>query len=68
MVAEGHEQSAIRRPLEAIIVGAGSIIFYLEHQAGYVRQALELPRTSGAAAMEVRADVEAADRSALTRV
>ncbi|HET6548230.1 MAG TPA: NAD(P)/FAD-dependent oxidoreductase [Solirubrobacter sp.] len=37
----------------------GSIIFYLEAQARYVRQALELMR-SRAAALDVRADVEAA--------
>ncbi len=38
----------------------GSIVFYLETQAAYVRQALQQLRTRGAAALEVRADVEAA--------
>ena len=37
----------------------GSIIRYLEAQAGYVRQALELQRARGAA-LDVRAEVEAA--------
>ena len=35
----------------------GSIILYEEAQAGYIRQALERVRDSGAAAIEVRADV-----------
>jgi cation diffusion facilitator CzcD-associated flavoprotein CzcO len=38
----------------------GSIIVYLEAQAGYIRQALERVRATGAAAIEVRASVEAA--------
>jgi cation diffusion facilitator CzcD-associated flavoprotein CzcO len=38
----------------------GSIIFYEETQAGYIRQALEQVRMRGAAAIEVRAEVEAA--------
>jgi cation diffusion facilitator CzcD-associated flavoprotein CzcO len=38
----------------------GSIIFYLEQQAGYVRQALQAMRTRGASSVAVRADVEAA--------
>jgi cation diffusion facilitator CzcD-associated flavoprotein CzcO len=38
----------------------GSIIFYLEAQSAYLRQALERMRALGAAAVEVRADVEAA--------
>jgi cation diffusion facilitator CzcD-associated flavoprotein CzcO len=38
----------------------GSIIAYLEAQAGYIRQALALVRDRGAAAIEVRPDVEAA--------
>ena len=42
----------------------GSIIAYLEAQAGYIRQALELQRAVGAA-LEVRADVEAASDRAL---
>jgi cation diffusion facilitator CzcD-associated flavoprotein CzcO len=37
----------------------GSIIRYLEAQAGYIRQALELQQARGAA-LDVRADVEAA--------
>ncbi len=37
----------------------GSIIFYLEMQAAYIRQALHEVRESGAAAIEVRADAEA---------
>ncbi|MGQ0573717.1 MAG: flavin-containing monooxygenase [Pseudonocardia sp.] len=37
----------------------GSIIGYLEAQAGYLRQALQQVRARGAAAIEVRADVEA---------
>ena len=38
----------------------GSIITYLEAQAGYVRQALEHVRRRGAAAIDVRPEVEAA--------
>ena len=38
----------------------GSIIVYLEAQAAYLRQALEQVRSRGAAAIEVRAEVEAA--------
>jgi cation diffusion facilitator CzcD-associated flavoprotein CzcO len=37
----------------------GSIIVYLEAQAAYLRQALQHMRARGAAAVEVRADVEA---------
>jgi len=41
----------------------GSIIFYLEQQAAYVRQALAHTRAAGAAAIAVRRDVEeASDR------
>ena len=36
----------------------GSIIFYEEVQAAYMRQALEYVRDRGAAAIEVRPDVE----------
>jgi cation diffusion facilitator CzcD-associated flavoprotein CzcO len=43
----------------------GSIIFYLEAQASYIRQALEHVRARGARAIEVRADVEAASDRAL---
>jgi len=46
----------------------GSIIFYLECQATYIRQALELVRRDGAAAIEVKADIEAAsDRATQAR-
>jgi cation diffusion facilitator CzcD-associated flavoprotein CzcO len=46
----------------------GSIIVYLEAQARYIRQALERVRDRGAAAIEVRADVEAAsDRELQSR-
>ena len=38
----------------------GSIIFYLETQVAYVRQALQHVAARGAGAIEVRADVEAA--------
>jgi cation diffusion facilitator CzcD-associated flavoprotein CzcO len=38
----------------------GSIIFYLEMQTAYVRQALQQVAARGAGAIEVRADVEAA--------
>ena len=37
----------------------GSIIWYLEQQASYIRQALSHARSSGAAAVDVRPDVEA---------
>jgi cation diffusion facilitator CzcD-associated flavoprotein CzcO len=43
----------------------GSIIWYLEQQVRYVRQALELVRARGAAAIEVRREVEAAGDRAL---
>jgi cation diffusion facilitator CzcD-associated flavoprotein CzcO len=43
----------------------GSIIVYLEAQAGYIRQALEHLRRGGYAALDVRAEVEAASDSAL---
>jgi hypothetical protein len=43
----------------------GSIIFYHEAQAGYVRQAIEQLRNRPAGAIEVRADVEAANDRAL---
>jgi cation diffusion facilitator CzcD-associated flavoprotein CzcO len=43
----------------------GSIIWYLEQQVRYVRQALELVRSRGAVALEVRPDVEAASDTAL---
>ncbi len=46
----------------------GSIIFYLERQARYVRQALSLVRSCGAGAIEVRREVEAAsDRATQAR-
>jgi YD repeat-containing protein len=46
----------------------GSIIVYLEAQAAYIRQALELVRTSRAAAIDVRPEVEAAsDRAVQAR-
>jgi cation diffusion facilitator CzcD-associated flavoprotein CzcO len=46
----------------------GSIIFYEETQAAYIRQALEQVRSRGAAAIEVRASVEAAsDRELQSR-
>ena len=37
----------------------GSIIYYLECQASYLRQALQLARSAKAAAVMVRSDVEA---------
>jgi cation diffusion facilitator CzcD-associated flavoprotein CzcO len=37
----------------------GSIIVYLEAQAAYIRQAIELARSRGAAAIDVRPEVEA---------
>jgi hypothetical protein len=43
----------------------GSIIVYLEAQAAYIRQALQQLRIRGAAAIEVRAEVEAASDRAL---
>jgi cation diffusion facilitator CzcD-associated flavoprotein CzcO len=43
----------------------GSIIFYLETQAAYIRQALEQLRERRAGAIEVRAEVEAASDRAL---
>ena len=43
----------------------GSIITYLEAQAGYVRQALQLVRERGAGAIAVRPEVEAASDRAL---
>jgi cation diffusion facilitator CzcD-associated flavoprotein CzcO len=46
----------------------GSIIFYLELQAAYIRQALEHVRRGGFAALDVRAEVEAAsDRETQAR-
>jgi len=43
----------------------GSIIFYHELQAAYIRQALEALRARGAGAIEVRPEVEAASDRAL---
>jgi len=43
----------------------GSIIVYLEAQAAYIRQALEQLRDRGAAAIEVREEVEAASDRAV---
>jgi cation diffusion facilitator CzcD-associated flavoprotein CzcO len=43
----------------------GSIVFYLEAQSSYVRQALAELRRRGAGAIEVRPDVEAASDRAL---
>jgi hypothetical protein len=37
----------------------GSIIFYLERQARYLRQALSLVRSRGAAAIDVKPEIEA---------
>ncbi|WP_051343308.1 flavin-containing monooxygenase [Pseudonocardia spinosispora] len=46
----------------------GSIIFFLERQVGYLRQALSRVRDSGAAAIDVRPEVEAAsDREVQSR-
>ncbi len=46
----------------------GSIIFYLERQAAYIRQALQRVRDAGAAAITVRPEVEAAsDREVQAR-
>ena len=46
----------------------GSIIFYEETQAAYIRQALEQVRAGGAAAIEVRSEVEgASDRELQAR-
>jgi cation diffusion facilitator CzcD-associated flavoprotein CzcO len=43
----------------------GSIIFYLEAQASYIRQALQQLQRRGAGAVEVRAEVEQASDEAL---
>ncbi|HEY4427693.1 MAG TPA: NAD(P)/FAD-dependent oxidoreductase [Solirubrobacteraceae bacterium] len=43
----------------------GSIVFYLELQAAYIRQALESLRVRGAGAIEVRPEVELASDRAL---
>jgi cation diffusion facilitator CzcD-associated flavoprotein CzcO len=43
----------------------GSIIFYLERQAAYIRQALQQLAARGAAAIEVRPDVESASDHAV---
>jgi hypothetical protein len=43
----------------------GSIIFYLETQAAYIRQALQQLLRRGAGAIEVRREVEAASDAAL---
>jgi len=43
----------------------GSIIFYLEAQASYIRQALQQLKRRGAGAIEVRAEVEQASDEAL---
>ncbi|MBJ7471905.1 MAG: NAD(P)/FAD-dependent oxidoreductase [Solirubrobacteraceae bacterium] len=43
----------------------GSIIFFIELQAAYIRQALQLMRSRGAGAIEVRREVEAASDRAL---
>jgi hypothetical protein len=43
----------------------GSIIFYLEAQAGYLRQALQQMLARGASAIEVRREVEQASDRAL---
>ncbi|MFF4502777.1 flavin-containing monooxygenase [Streptomyces sp. NPDC001401] len=43
----------------------GSILFFLEAQAAYVRRALELVRDAGAAALDVRPEVEEAGLRAL---
>jgi cation diffusion facilitator CzcD-associated flavoprotein CzcO len=43
----------------------GSIIFYLELQAAYIRQALQALRDRGAGAIEIRREVEAASDRAL---
>ena len=45
----------------------GSIIWYLEQQAIYIRQALALLRERGAAAIEVKPEVEAASDAALQK-
>ncbi|HEX4109691.1 MAG TPA: NAD(P)/FAD-dependent oxidoreductase [Solirubrobacteraceae bacterium] len=46
----------------------GSIVWYLEVQAAYLRQALQLARERGAGAVEVRPEVEAAsDRAVQAR-
>jgi hypothetical protein len=43
----------------------GSIVVYLEAQAGYIRRALQELRERAAGALEVRAEVEAASDRAL---
>jgi len=43
----------------------GSIIFYLETQAAYLRQAIQQLAARGAGAIEVRAEVEAASDHAV---
>ena len=43
----------------------GSIVFYLELQAGYIRQALDALRLRGAGAIDVRPEVELASDRAL---
>ena len=43
----------------------GSILFFLEAQAAYVRRALQLARRSGAAALDVRPEVQEAGLDAL---
>ncbi|MGI5455619.1 flavin-containing monooxygenase [Streptomyces sp. CA-249302] len=43
----------------------GSILFFLEAQAAYVRRALQLARRSGAAALDVRPEVEEAGLDAV---
>ena len=46
----------------------GSIIVYLEAQAAYIRQALQLVRDRGASSIEVRPEIEAAsDRATQAR-
>ncbi|MHC3474301.1 flavin-containing monooxygenase [Streptomyces sp. 7R007] len=43
----------------------GSILFFLEAQASYVRQALQLTRRAGAAALDVRPEVQEASLNAV---
>lgn len=45
----------------------GSIIWYLEQQASYIRQALALVQERAAAAIEVKAEVEAASDAAVQK-
>ncbi len=46
----------------------GSIVFYLEAQAAYIRQALQRVRETGAAAISVRPEVESrSDRETQAR-